>query len=345
MSYRLMRPLLFTLNAEFSHDLALHGLAAVGRSKVLQAMLPAAVADPVEKIGLRFANRVGLAAGLDKNARCVKGMAALGFGFIEVGTVTPLPQAGNPKPRLFRLAEHEAIINRMGFNNDGLEALVARIRQLRAQGLAVPLGINIGKNKATPQAQSSNDYIQCLEAVAEYADYVTINLSSPNTPGLRDLQFGDSLDALMQPIARSRMQLADKLGKCVPVLVKIAPDMQRDELLTVADRLQHFGIDGIIATNTTVDRSNIENHPLAHESGGLSGKVLFEQSTATLVALAEHLQGAMLLVGVGGINSASDAVAKIRAGADLVQIYSGLIYQGPKLVADAAAAIAKQHTA
>jgi len=342
MSYRLMRPLLFTLSAEFSHDLAIRGLAALGQSKALQTLLPAAVEDPFEKMGLRFANRVGLAAGLDKNARCVKGMEALGFGFVEVGTVTPLPQPGNPKPRLYRLTEHQAIINRMGFNNDGLRALVERVRLLRAQGLSVPLGINIGKNKNTSQAQAANDYTQCLEAVAEIADYVTINLSSPNTPGLRDLQFGEPLDALLKAITVSREQLADKMGKRVPLLVKIAPDMQTDDLLAVADRIVHFGVEGIIATNTTLDRSGVANHPLAQQAGGLSGKVLFEKSTATLAALAAHLQGELLLVGVGGINSASDAVEKIRAGSDLVQIYSGLIYQGPKLVREAAAAIAAQ---
>jgi len=342
MSYRLMRPLLFTLSAELSHDLAIRSIAALGKSKVLQTLLPAAVEDPFEKMGLRFANRVGLAAGLDKNARCVKGMEALGFGFIEVGTVTPLPQPGNPKPRLYRLTEHQAIINRMGFNNDGLRALVERVRLLRAQGLSVPLGINIGKNKNTSQAQAANDYTQCLEAVAEIADYVTINLSSPNTPGLRDLQFGEPLDALLKAITVSREQLADKMGKRVPLLVKIAPDMQTDDLLAVADRIVHFGVEGIIATNTTLDRSGVANHPLAQQAGGLSGKVLFEKSTATLAALAAHLQGELLLVGVGGINSASDAVEKIRAGSDLVQIYSGLIYQGPKLVREAAAAIAAQ---
>lgn len=340
MSYQFIRPLLFSLNAELVHGLTIAGLSAAGKSGVLKKVMPKPIADPVELLGCQFANRVGLAAGLDKNASCVLGMQALGFGFIEVGTVTPLAQAGNPKPRLFRLKEHQAIINRMGFNNDGLAAMVDAVHKLKQQGLCVPLGINIGKNKATAVHDTANDYIQCLESVASFADYVTINLSSPNTPGLRDLQFGKPLDDLLTAISQCREQLADKQGKRTPLLVKLAPDMERDDLLAVTDRLIHFGIDGVIATNTTLDRSRVVGSRYANETGGLSGKVLFDTSTAIVETLAAYVKKELLIVGVGGISSADDAVKKIQAGADLVQIYSGLIYQGPRLVRQAAQAVA-----
>lgn len=337
--YKKIRPLLFSMNPEVAHDLTLSLLGAAGNSGLAKCLLPAPIDDPVDLLGCRFANRVGLAAGLDKNAACVKGMAALGFGFIEVGTVTPKPQPGNDKPRMFRLAEHDAIINRMGFNNQGLTALTQRVAALRKSGLSCPLGINIGKNKLTPADQAADDYTQCLTAVAHLADYVTVNLSSPNTPGLRDLQFGDELQKLLSAIVNTRAALADKIGRLTPLLVKIAPDMARDDLLSVADQLQASGIDGIIATNTTIDKTAVAGSMHCHEAGGLSGAVLFEKSTEIVATLSQHLGGEMVIVGVGGINSPEQAVAKIEAGADLVQLYSGLIYQGPSLVRDSAIAI------
>jgi dihydroorotate dehydrogenase len=284
-------------------------------------------------------------------------MAALGFGFIEVGTVTPKAQPGNDKPRMFRLAEHEAIINRMGFNNQGLDALTRRVTALRQSGLSVPLGINIGKNKITSAEQAASDYTQCLTQVAHLADYVTINLSSPNTPGLRDLQFGDELQKLLVAIVDKRSELADQSGRLTPLLVKIAPDMARDDLLSVADQLHANGIDGIIATNTTIDKTSVKGSDHCDEAGGLSGSVLFEKSTEIVSTLSQHFRSGshirsgshsgsghasandMVIVGVGGINSPAQAVEKIAAGADLVQLYSGLIYQGPSLIRQSALAI------
>lgn len=337
--YKQLRPLLFSLNPEVAHDLTLGLLGVAGNSGLAKRLLPAPIDDPIELLGCRFSNRVGLAAGLDKNAACVKGMEALGFGFIEVGTVTPKPQPGNDKPRMFRLSEHEAIINRMGFNNQGLSVLTQRVAAIRKSGLSCPLGINIGKNKLTTAEHAADDYTQCLTAVAHLADYVTINLSSPNTPGLRDLQFGDELQKLLTAIVSKRSELADQSGRRVPLLVKIAPDMAHDDLLSVADQLQANGIDGIIATNTTIDKQTVKGHEHCDEAGGLSGRVLFEKSTEIVATLSQHLGNEMVIVGVGGINSPEQAVAKIAAGADLVQLYSGLIYQGPSLIRQSASAI------
>lgn len=342
--YKIIRPLLFSLDSERVHDLTLKALGTAGNTGLAKTAMPARVEDPVELLGCRFSNRVGLAAGLDKNAACIRGMSALGFGFIEVGTVTPKAQPGNDKPRMFRLPEHEAIINRMGFNNLGLDSLVSNVLALQSKGIACPLGINIGKNKLTPADQAANDYIQCLEGVAELfdaglANYVTINLSSPNTPGLRDLQFGDELKQLLAAIVGKREQLAEQSGRSIPLLVKIAPDMAKDDLLSVADQLVHQGIDGVIATNTTIDKSSVANSSYANEAGGLSGSVLFNKSTQVVSDLRSHLGNAMVIVGVGGINSPAQAVEKMAAGADLVQIYSGLIYQGPSLVRQSAKAI------
>ena len=337
--YKQLRPLLFSLNPEVAHDLTLGLLGVAGYSGLAKRLLPAPIDDPIELLGCRFSNRVGLAAGLDKNAACVKGMEALGFGFIEVGTVTPKPQPGNDKPRMFRLSEHEAIINRMGFNNQGLSVLTQRVAAIRKSGLSCPLGINIGKNKLTTAEHAADDYTQCLTAVAHLADYVTINLSSPNTPGLRDLQFGDELQKLLTAIVSKRSELADQSGRRVPLLVKIAPDMAHDDLLSVADQLQANGIDGIIATNTTIDKQTVKGHEHCDEAGGLSGRVLFEKSTEIVATLSQHLGNEMVIVGVGGINSPEQAVAKIAAGADLVQLYSGLIYQGPSLIRQSASAI------
>jgi len=337
--YKLIRPLLFSLDPERAHDLTLRGLRLAGDSGLAGMMMPARVDDPTELLGLRFPNRVGLSAGLDKNATAIRGMASLGFGFLEVGTVTPMPQAGNPKPRMFRLTEQQAIINRMGFNNAGLEALIARVKAVRQAGIDCPLGINIGKNKQTLAADAVNDYLQCLIAAAPFADFITINLSSPNTPGLRDLQFGDELSALLTKLTQARSEFAEQQGKRVPLLVKIAPDMADVDLLAVADQLVEQGIDGIIATNTTIDKRSVDGHLHGQQSGGLSGQVLFERSTEVVAKLANHLNKEIAIIGVGGIHSGEQAAAKIAAGADLVQIYSGLIYQGPGLVRDAAKAI------
>ncbi len=339
--YSLARPLLFQLSPELAHDVTLTALKLAGQPPLLpllRAMLPTPVDDPFELFGCRFANRVGLAAGLDKDAAAVPGLAALGFGFVEVGTVTPLAQPGNPKPRMFRLAEHDAIINRMGFNNHGLLALVAAVSRHRQRGIDVPLGINIGKNKLTPAEQAADDFVQCLLMVAGLADYVTVNLSSPNTPGLRDLQFGEQLDSLLAALGQARQQLRES-GADVPLLVKLAPDMARDDLLSVVDRLVAAGIDGVIATNTTIERDAVRGAAHADETGGLSGAPLAERATEVVATLAGHLQGAIAIVGVGGIDSAERALEKIQAGADLVQLYSGLIYQGPSLVGAAAQAI------
>jgi len=337
--YRCLRPLLFSFDPEVSHNLTLSSLAMASRVGLTRSLLPEPIVDQYQCMGLTFRNRVGLAAGLDKNAECIPAWQDLGFGFIEVGTVTPLAQAGNPKPRMFRLPQHQSIINRMGFNNDGLQVLQRNVQRARTGGLHVPLGINIGKNKSTSAELAVNDYLACLDAVYQLADYVTVNLSSPNTPGLRDLQFGEALDTLLQPLIDKRQYLADKFAHHVPLLVKIAPDMADEDLRSVVDRLVKFGIEGVIATNTTIDRVAVSGSPHAEEAGGLSGKVLFEKSTRVVRLLSEHLQGAMTIVGVGGICAPDDAKQKIAAGASLVQLYSGLVYRGPELIGETAAAL------
>ena len=337
--YKLIRPLLFSLDPERAHDVTMSSLRLAGNSGLADRLMPGRVEDPLEILGLQFPNRVGLSAGLDKNGTAIRGLASLGFGFLEIGTVTPKPQAGNPKPRMFRLTEHQAIINRMGFNNSGLDALINRVKHVRQSGIDCPLGINIGKNKLTSAADAVNDYLQCIAAAAPLADYITINLSSPNTPGLRDLQFGDELAALLAKVAQARTEFAEREGKRVPLLVKIAPDMADADLLSVADQLIEQGIDGIIATNTTTDKRLVEDHRHGQQAGGLSGQVLFERSTEVVAKLADHIDGQIAIIGVGGIHSGEQAAAKIAAGADLVQIYSGLIYQGPRIVRDTAKAI------
>lgn len=334
--YKFVKPLLFSLNPELAHDLTLSLLRYAGDLGIVKALMPPHIKDPVNLLGCEFPNRVGLSAGLDKNASSVMGFVGLGFGFIEVGTVTPLPQNGNPKPRMFRINEYESIINRMGFNNNGLNALVDTLKKLRNNRLNIPIGINIGKNKNTPTSEAVNDYLTCLEGVAPYADYISINLSSPNTPNLRDLQFGEPLEKLLIALAQRRDELSESLNKHIPLLVKVAPDMLRDDLLNVADQLVRQNIDGIIATNTTIDKSSINKHPLSFESGGLSGEVLFERSTKIVSDLSSHLGDEIVIIGVGGINSPLHAVEKIKAGAHLVQLYSGLIYQGPSLIRNSA---------
>jgi len=335
--YDLLRSLMFKLPAETSHDLALDLIGAAGRLRLADKLVRPVPAQPVEVMGLTFDNPVGLAAGLDKNAVAVDGLAALGFGSIEVGTVTPRPQPGNPKPRLFRLPEHEAIINRFGFNNAGVDAMLERLAAVKYQGI---LGINIGKNATTPVESAVDDYLYCLRKVYSRASYVTVNLSSPNTPGLRTLQYGDALKQLLAQIKACQLELSQQQGRYVPLAIKIAPDMTPEEVQLVAGTLLEEGMDAVIATNTTLDRSAVADSPYADEAGGLSGAPLTDASTEIVRLLAEELKGRMPIIGVGGIFSGADAAAKIDAGASLVQLYSGFIYRGPALVRECAEAIA-----
>jgi dihydroorotate dehydrogenase len=282
-------------------------------------------------MGLRFPNRVGLGAGLDKNGTAIDGLSRLGFGFLEVGTVTPRAQPGNPKPRLFRLPEHEAIINRMGFNNGGIDALRERLTHVRYRGI---LGINIGKNFDTPIEHAVDDYLICLDKAYPLASYVTVNISSPNTKNLRQLQGASELDALLGALKSRQTELAEQHGKYVPLALKIAPDLDAGQITNIADALRRHRIDAVIATNTTLGREGVESSPLATEAGGLSGSPLFEKSTAVIRSLAHALGGELPIIAAGGITSGERARAKLDAGAALVQIYSGLIYQGPRLVAE-----------
>ncbi|TDX26222.1 dihydroorotate oxidase A [Modicisalibacter xianhensis] len=334
--YPLFRSLLFRLDAETAHGVSLSLLDRMYRLR-LTSMLgaEARVADPVELMGLTFPNRVGLAAGLDKNADHLDALGALGFGFVEVGTVTPKPQSGNPKPRLFRLPERGAIINRMGFNNAGVDHLVRNVQRSRFDGV---IGINIGKNLTTPVERAVDDYLACLQRVHAHAHYVAVNISSPNTPGLRNLQFGEHLDHLLGALREECSRLDRETGRRVPLAVKIAPDMNDNETALVAKALAANGIDGVIATNTTVARDAVAGLPHAEEQGGLSGKPVFEPSNVVIRALRHHLP-TMPIIGVGGVDSGETARAKRDAGADLVQLYSGFIYRGPALVAECARAL------
>lgn len=339
--YALARPFLLRLDAEAAHDLTMN-LLARGQGTPLQwAWSQPMVSDAIELAGLRFPNRVGMAAGLDKNARCIDALSAMGFGFVEVGTVTPKPQPGNPQPRMFRLPQARALINRLGFNNQGLEAFIANVRQskCRASGNPMLLGLNIGKNAATAIEDATSDYLIALEGVYPHADYVTVNISSPNTKNLRALQTDEALDGLLGDIAARREELAAQQGRRVPVFVKIAPDLDADQVAVIAAILQRHGMDGVIATNTTIRREAVQGMPHAEETGGLSGAPVREASNQVIRQLRAALGPAFPIIGVGGIMSAEDAVEKIRAGADVVQIYSGLIYEGPALVERAAKAI------
>lgn len=328
--YDLARKLLFCLPPELSHEVAMDCLGAAYRTGILQ-LLGTSYAQPVEVMGLQFSNPVGLAAGLDKNGDYFNALGALGFGFVEIGTITPQPQPGNPEPRLFRLPEQNAIINRMGFNNKGVAHLVERVKKRNYSGR---LGINIGKNKNTPDDNALDDYLTCLRAVYPHADYVTVNISSPNTPGLRSLQFGESLARLVAGVKQEQSALADRHGRYVPIAVKIAPDMSDEEIRAVASTLMDHRIDAIIATNTTLSREGVESSPHAQEAGGLSGAPVRDKSTHVIQVLNDYLQGAMPIIGVGGILCGADAKAKFDAGAKLVQIYSGFIYRGPKLIGE-----------
>lgn len=328
MLYSLIRPALFSLDAEDAHGLTLTGLDVAARLGLL-GLQPRASGKPVQVMGIDFPNAVGLAAGLDKDGAHLKGLAALGFGFLEIGTVTPRPQPGNPKPRLFRLPPAEGIINRMGFNNLGVDNLV---RNVVASGYTGVLGINIGKNKDTPNERAADDYLACLDKVYAHAHYVTVNISSPNTQNLRELQQDEALDALLSQIKSRQAELAQRHGRYVPVALKIAPDLDDTQITAIAALLMRHGIDAVIATNTTVARDVVAGLPNANESGGLSGAPVREASTRVVRTLAQHLGGALPIIGVGGILSGADARDKINAGASLVQLYSGLIYRGPGLV-------------
>lgn len=341
--YALTRPLLFSMDAEAAHDLTM-SLLARGQGTPLQwAWNNETVSDPLELAGLTFPNRVGMAAGLDKNSRCIDALGAMGFGFVEVGTVTPRAQPGNPKPRMFRLPAARALINRLGFNNDGLEAFVSNVQsaRFRTQPGESPmlLGLNIGKNASTPIENATSDYLECLEGVYPHADYVTVNISSPNTQNLRALQNDAALDNLLASLAERRETLAQAQNRRVPIFVKIAPDLDENQVDAIAQALERHGMDGVIATNTTLARDAVQGLPHSKETGGLSGAPVLEASNQVIRQLRAGLGSRFPIIGVGGIMSAEDAVSKIRAGADLVQIYTGLIYEGPELVSRTAKAL------
>ena len=340
--YALARRVLFSMDPEVAHEITMAGLAATQGNPLKLAYCANRVDDPIDLAGLKFPNRVGMAAGLDKNARCIDGLGAMGFGFVEVGTVTPKAQPGNPKPRMFRLPEANALINRLGFNNEGLDAFVANVQRSalrRSKNPSLLLGLNIGKNAATPIENATDDYLLCLEGVYPHADYVTVKISSPNTKNLRALQSDEALDNLLGAIADRRTQLAHSHGKRVPIFVKIAPDLDEAQVSVIAATLVRHGMDGVVATNTTLARDAVKGMLHAEEAGGLSGAPVFEASNRVIGQLRTALGPNFPIIGVGGIMSGADAVAKIKAGADVVQIYTGLIYQGSQLVKDSALAI------
>ena len=328
MLYSLARPLLFTLAPERAHELT---LSMLDKAYKLGFMHQKVANKPVTCMGIEFPNPVGLAAGLDKNGAHIDALAALGFGFIEIGTITPRPQAGNPQPRLFRIPEAKAIINRMGFNNDGVDKLVENVKASKFKGI---LGINIGKNADTPVEDAVSDYLICLEKVYTYASYITVNISSPNTKNLRSLQSGDALTELLQTLKDRQLELAEQYNHYVPLVLKVAPDLTIEDINFISTQLLKFKIDGLIVTNTTLGREGVENLPNGNEAGGLSGAPVFEKSTECLRQFSKILDGRMPLIGVGGIVSGDQAVIKQQAGASLIQVYSGLIYTGPTLVKD-----------
>ena len=343
LPYALARPFLFGLDAETAHDITMAGLTATQGTPLTWAYCNGRIDDSITLAGLKFPNRVGMAAGLDKNAKAIDGLGAMGFGFVEVGTVTPLAQPGNPKPRMFRLPSANALINRLGFNNEGLDAFLANVQKakFRSANAANPmlLGLNIGKNAATPIENATDDYLICLRGVYPHADYVTVNISSPNTKNLRALQSDEALDALLGAIAAERTVLKQKHGKSVPIFVKIAPDLDESQVEVIALTLKKHGMDGVVATNTTLSREAVKGLPHADEAGGLSGAPVLQASNQVIRQLRSALGKDFPIIGVGGVMSAADAVSKIEAGADVVQIYTGLIYKGPDLVKDAALAI------
>ncbi|PXA74138.1 quinone-dependent dihydroorotate dehydrogenase [Vibrio sp. 11986-1-5] len=331
MLYRLARAGFFQLDAERAHDLAIQNFKRFTGTPLDLFYRQHLPHRPVECMGLTFKNPVGLAAGLDKNGECIDAFAAMGFGFIEVGTVTPKPQLGNDKPRLFRLVHAEGIINRMGFNNLGVDHLVEKVKQANYDGI---IGINIGKNKDTPIEKGAEDYLICMEKVYPYAGYIAVNISSPNTPGLRTLQYGEALDELLGVLKQKQTALAELHNKYVPLALKIAPDLTDDELQQICQSLLKYNIDGVIATNTTLDRSLVEGMKFANEAGGLSGRPLQSRSTEVVKLLYQQLGEQIPIIGVGGVDSYVAAKEKLLAGAKLVQVYSGFIYHGPKLVSD-----------
>ncbi len=332
MSYSLFRPALFCLDPEAAHAAAFAALdaqAALGLARIWAGQIP--VTPQVEVMGLTFPNRVGLAAGLDKDAKHLRGLAQLGFGFLEIGTLTPLPQPGNPAPRMFRLVEHEALINRLGFNNGGVEAALKR---LQTRDLNIPVGVNIGKNAATPIERAVDDYLIALRAVYATADYITVNISSPNTKNLRDLQAPDSVAALVSTLAREGKKLARLHGRSRPIAVKIAPDIADDAIADVVNAIIDAGADAIISSNTTISRETVAGHEYAKEAGGLSGAPLTKRADAVLAKVVKATNGRVPIIGVGGIMSVEDARRKLDLGASLIQIYTGLLYRGPGFVGE-----------
>ncbi len=331
MFYPAIRKVLFQFDAETIHELTIKSLKSTGKSP-LNIFYKQQVQDkPLTVMGIKFPNPIGLAAGLDKNGECINAFDAMGFGFVEVGTVTPRPQPGNDKPRIFRLPEANAVINRMGFNNKGVDYLVSQVQAANFKGV---LGINIGKNKDTPEENAKDDYLHCMRKVYDLATYITVNISSPNTPGLRSLQYGDALNELLSALKAEQSILAEKYGKYIPLTVKIAPDLTTDEVKSIAKSLLDNKIDGVIATNTTLSREGVEGLEFGTEQGGLSGQPVKDKSTQVIKILSEALDNKLPIIGVGGIASSDDANEKLEAGATLVQVYTGFIYQGPPLIKD-----------
>ncbi|ULU27829.1 MULTISPECIES: quinone-dependent dihydroorotate dehydrogenase [Dyella] len=337
--YNLIRPLLFALDAEAAHRATLYGLDVAHRSNFIHKVAKPPAELPTTAFGVRFPNPVGLAAGLDKNADHLDALGALGFGFVEVGTTTPRPQLGNDKPRMFRLPRHQAVINRLGFNNDGVDALVRNVQKSSYRGV---LGINIGKNKDTPNEKAVDDYLFCLERVYALASYITVNISSPNTQGLRDLQEEATLRRFIETLREAQERLGSQTGARKPMLLKIAPDLSDTELDAIAEVLLAAKVDGVICTNTTIDHSAVADDPHGNETGGLSGKPLFARSTAVLRGMRQRVGNQLDIIGVGGILDGNNAAEKIDAGASLVQIYSGMVYRGPALIAECVDAIRHQ---
>ena len=340
MLYPLIRKFFFSLDAETAHGIGMKGIDLMSAAGLTCAVAKPVASCPLEVMGLKFPNPVGLAAGLDKNGDHIDGLAKLGFGFLEIGTITPRPQAGNPKPRLFRIPEAQGIINRMGFNNDGVDKLLENVRAAEFPKQGGILGINIGKNATTPIEKAVDDYLICLDKVYNDASYVTVNISSPNTKNLRELQKDEALDALLAQLKARQLQLAEKFGKYVPMALKIAPDLDDEQITAIADALRRHRFDAVIATNTTLSREGVENMANATETGGLSGKPVFQKSTAVQKKLSIALAGELPIIGVGGIMGGEDAAEKIKAGASLVQFYSGFIYRGPDLVSEVAETLA-----
>ncbi len=329
--YKIARSLLFKLDAEKAHDVSINGLRALQSLGLTPILEPNLKNNPINIMGLNFPNRIGLAAGLDKSGQCINGFGSMGFGFVEVGTITPKPQSGNPKPRLFRLKEHNAIINRMGFNNPGIENAIDNIIK-SSKGYSGIVGVNIGKNKITPNAEALDDYMKGLRSFYNIADYIAVNVSSPNTSGLRELQSPEYARKLISPLMKERDLLSHQYEKIVPIAVKLDPDMQRDQIMALAELFLELKIDAVIATNTTVSRDKVQDHNLSQELGGLSGKPLHSQSNDAIHNFKNSLNDEIPIIGVGGILSKKDAEEKIEAGAKLLQIYTGLIYKGPALI-------------